>query len=171
MPDLRSGAVGAVEQIPLHHNAAAYPGAQGDEDHVAAAFAAAFPVFSQSGYVGIVACFHREAGEPGQSLGDVEHPPAQIDALVDHALGVHRTGNADAQAQNIRVGNAVLTQVALDGGGNVRQDLSAAVGSVGGNFPLVQHGAGLVKIGDFHSGSAQVNAKPIFHRETLLKLM
>ena len=118
--DFRAGAMSAMEKLALYHNAAAHTGAQGDEHHVLAALAAAFPELAQSGYVGIVACLHRKTGALGQSLGNVEYPPAQVDAFVDHALGVYRAGNTDAQTQNGRICNAVAGHILADGVRDIR---------------------------------------------------
>ena len=109
-----------MEKLAFYHNAAAYTGAQGDKDHVLTTLAAAFPEFAQSGYVGIVACLHRKTGALGQSLGNVEHAPAQVDAFVDHALGIHWAGNADAQTQNGRIRNAVACHILADGVRDIR---------------------------------------------------
>ena len=163
MADLRAGAVSAVEQIALNDDAAANTGAQGDEYHVVAALAAALPEFAQSGHVGVIACLHGEAGEGRQGVRNIEHAPTQIDALVYNAFDVDGAGNADAEAQNVAVGNAVLGQIALDGRGDVRQDLAAAVGCNGGDFPLVQHFTGFVEISDLDGGAAQIDAKAVFH--------
>ena len=161
--DLCAGTVGAMEQIAADDDAAANTGAQGDKNHVLTAGTAALPVFAQGGNVGIIAGLYGKAGEVGQSLGNVEHAPAQIDALVDHTLAVNRTGHADTQAQNGFCGDAVLCQIVLDGSCDVGQDLCAAVCGDGGDFPLVQHGAQFVKVGDLHGGAAQIDAKTVFH--------
>ena len=65
MADLRAGAVGTVEQVSFHHDAAAHTGAKGDEDHVVAALTAALPEFAQGSHIGVVARLHREACEGG----------------------------------------------------------------------------------------------------------
>ena len=163
MADLRAGAVGAVEQIPLYHDAAAHAGTEGDEHHVVAALTAALPELAQSGYVGVIARLHGEAGEGGQGFGDIEHAPAQIDALIHNALGVDGTGDTDAEAQNVAVGDVMLCQIALDGRGDVRQDLAAAVCGDGGDFPLVKHFAGFIEISNLDGGAAQIDAKAVFH--------
>ena len=162
--DLRTGAVSAVKKVPIHDDAAAHAGAQGHEEHIVAALAAALPVFAQSRHVGIVARLHRETGEPRQILGDVEHAPAQVYAAVHNALAVDCAGHADADAQNVGCGNLMGSQILLDGSGDVRQNLIAAVCGDGGNLPLVEHGAVFVKIGDLDGGAAQINAKAVFHK-------
>ena len=96
MADFRAGAVGAVEQVALHDDAAAHTGTQGDEHHVITALAAALPEFAQGGHVGIVAGLYGEAREPAQFFGYIEDTPAQIDTLIHNALGVDRAGNAQA---------------------------------------------------------------------------
>ena len=153
-----------MEQPPLNDDAAANAGAQGDEDHIFAALAAALPVFAHGGYVGIVAGLDGQTCEGPQLVADVEYPPAQVDAAVYHAAGVYGPGNANAQAQQGSVGDGVGTPIFVDRGRDIRQDLFAALCRHRGDLPGVQHGAVFVKVCDFHSGAAQVYAKAVFHR-------
>ena len=155
--------MGAVEQAAADDDAAADTGAQRHKDHVFAAGTAALPVFTQSGNVGIVAGLYGEAGEGRQGFGNIKHAPAQVDALVDNTLAVNRAGNTDSQTQDGCGINAVLFQIALYRGCDVRQNLLTGVCGDSGNFPLVQHGAQFIKVGKLHGGAAQINAKTVFH--------
>ncbi len=153
-----------MEKLPFHHDAAADAGAQGNEHHILRALAAALPVFAKGGHIGVVAGLHREARQAAEGLGDVEYPPAQVDTAVDHALGADGTGDADAQAQDGTGVDLVVRYVAADGRGDVGKNLGAAAGRHRGDFPLAQHFAGLVKIGDLDGGAAQVDAESVFHK-------
>ena len=158
-----------MEQTAVQDDAAANAGTQGDKDHVIAALAAALPVFPQGRHVGIVSGLDGEARHFGQGIGDVKDPPAQVDALIHHAAAVHRPGNADADAQNGGGVYIVLLPIALDRGGNVRQNVGTLVIGDRGNLPLIQHGPVFVKVGDLDGGAAQINAKTVFHGAYLLK--
>ena len=169
MADLAAGTVSAVEELAFNDDAAADTGAQSGKDHVVAALAAALPEFAQSGNVCVVTGLYGETGELGQLLGDVEHTPAQVNALVHNALCVDGAGNADAQTQNVLGINAAAVDVMLHGSGDIGQDLRAVVFGDGGDLPLVDHGAVFVKVSDLDGGAAKVNAEAIFHIGTLLK--
>ena len=161
--DIRAGTGGAMKQMAFHNDTAADTGTEGHKDHIVTVLAAALPEFAQSGNVGIVTCLYRETGEFGQLFSDVENTPAQDDTLIDHALGIDGTGNTDAQTQNDRGDDAVGFQIVFDRGCDVRQDLCAAACGDGGNLPLVQHGAGFIKLSNLDGGAAKVNAKAVFH--------
>ena len=167
--DLRAGAVGAVEQFPLHHDAAAHAGAQRDEDHVVTALSAALPEFAQRRHVGVVARLYGEAGQLGQLLGDVEHIPAQIDTPVHHALCVDGTGDTDAETQNVGIRDFPFGQKGPDGRRDIRQYPDAVFRRIGGNFPFFQHFSGFIKIGDLDGGAAEIDAKSVFHSQFLLR--
>ena len=167
--DLRAGAVGAVEQFPLHHDAAAHAGAQRDEDHVVTALAAALPEFAQRRHVGVVARLYGEAGQLGELLGNVEHIPAQIDAPVHHALGVDGAGNADAETQDIGIRDFAPGEKRPDGRRDIRQDPDAVIRRIRGDFPVFQHFSGFIKIGDLDGGAAEINAESVFHSQFLLR--
>ena len=163
MADLRAGAVSAVEELAIDDDAAADAGAQGCEDHVLGALAAALPEFAQSGNVGVVTGLDGEAHQLGQSLGDVENAPAQVNTLVDHALAVDGTGHADAHADDGGLVNVLLVDELQDGGCDIGQDALAVVGHDGGDLPLVEHGAVFVKVGDLYSGAAQIHTEAVSH--------
>ena len=169
MADLRAGAVGAVEQFPLHHDAAAHAGAQRDEDHVVTALSAALPEFAQRRHVGVVARLYGKAGQLSQLLGNVEHIPAQIDAPVHHALGVDRAGNADAETQDIGIRDFAPGEKRPDGRRDIRQDPDAVIRRIRGDFPVFQHFSGFIKIGDLDGGAAEIDAKSVFHSQFLLR--
>ena len=163
MTDLAAGTVDTVDHLAVNDDAAANTGAQSHEHNVLTATAAAHPAFTQSGHGGIVAGNHPEAGEAAQGLMDVEHAPTQVDALVHHAVVIHRTRHTDADAQNILVGDLVFVQVLHNGGGDVRQDQLAAVCGDRGDLPLVKHGAVFFKVSDLDGGAAQIHTKAVFH--------
>ena len=54
---------------------------------------------------------------------------------------------------------------------NVGQNLAAAVGSNSGDFPLLQHIAGFIKVSDLDGGAAQIDAKAVFHGWILLNFI
>ena len=166
--NLRAGTVRAMEQPSFNDNAAADTGSQGDEHHVAAALAAALPEFAQCGHVGIIAGSHGQAGQVGQCLCDVEYAPAQVYAAVDVALAVHGTGDTDADAQQIRLSNALDRPILGDGGCNVWKNLAAAIIGNRGNLPFVKHIARFVKVGNLDGCAAQINTKAVFHWIILL---
>ena len=166
MADLCAGAVGAVEQTAFHNDAAADTGAQSGEYHILAALTAALPEFTHGSYVGVIACLYREAGEGMQFVRNIEDTPAQIDALVHNTLAVDRTGNTDAQTQNLCAINALCLQIAQNRCCDIGQDLLAGAFRDGGDFPLVQHGAVFVEVCDLDGGTAEVNAKAVFHKDT-----
>ena len=156
--------MGAVKQTSLNDDAAANAGTKGDKDHVITVLSAALPVLTQSCHIGIVTGLHRETGEFTQGLGNVEHAPTQIYALIDNALAVHRPGNANTDSHDGAALHVILLHILLNRCGNVGQNLLSATGGDGGNLPLSQHGAIDVKICDLDGGSAQIYAKSVFHR-------
>ena len=98
MADLPTGAVGAVENPPVHHNAAADSGAQGNQDHTVVAPSPALPAFAQCRHIGVVARFHRQPREIRQHLLDGKGSPSQIGTSVYHAVPAHGTRNPDAKS-------------------------------------------------------------------------
>ena len=165
---LRAGTVGTVEEPSFHNDAAADTGAQGNEHDVLTALAAALPEFTQGSHIGIVAGLYGKPGQVTELFGNVEYAPAQIYAAVHRAGGIHGAGNADAQAQQRFIRDIVVLPVASHRCRDVGQDLLAAVCGYGGNFPLVQHITGFVKVGDLYGGAAKIHAKAIFHWGALL---
>src|SRR5699024_4052935 len=65
--DLAACAVGAVDHLAVHDDAAAHAGAQGDHDDAAAALGRAHPDLTQSRHVGVVAHHHFDAAAPSWS--------------------------------------------------------------------------------------------------------
>ena len=86
-----------------------------------------------------------------------------IDALVDSAFLVHRTGNTDADTDDLILADLLALQIAVHGSCDVRQDGAAAVRGDSGDLPLVKQCALFVKIGDLDGGAAQIDAKTVFH--------
>ena len=107
MPDLTTGAMGAADAAAINDDAAAHTGAEGGQNHVPAAAAAALPAFAQRGNVGIVACPHGQTDATGKIFGYVKYVPTQIDTLIHHALAAHGAGNTDTGADDVGLGNAV----------------------------------------------------------------
>ena len=163
MTDFAACAVYAVNYLSIHHNTAANAGTQGGENHILAANAAALPALTQGSHSGIIAGGNGEAGQAFQLLLNIKYTPAQIHAFIHRTVGQHRTGDTDAQADNVSLGNAVFLQMCQYSFCNIRQDIPAVFLSVRGNFPLTEHISGFVKTGKLHSCAAQINTKSVFH--------
>ena len=131
MANFRTGAMGTMEQIAADDDTTANAGAQSHKNHVFTACAAALPIFTQSGNIGIVASFYRESGERRQSLGNVKNTPTQIDTFIDNTLTIHGAGNTNAQTQDGFGCDIVLIQIILNRICDIRQNLCAVIFSIG----------------------------------------
>ena len=99
--DLAARAVDTVDHFTADDDAATNTGTQSSKDHVVAALTAALPGFAQRGYIGIIAGSNSQAGQTAQDLGDIDDTPTQVDTLVDSAFLVYRTGDTDADADDL----------------------------------------------------------------------
>ena len=161
--DLAAGTCGAVYGLTVHDNAAADTGTQGDHDHGVTALSAALPAFAQCCHGSIVTGNHFESQQRLQSVLDAEVAPAQVDAACHNAMLIHSAGNTDTGTQDALFGNALFLHILVDRLCNIRQNVLAVFRGVGGDFPLVEHSACFVKVGQLHRGAAQVDTKSVFH--------
>ena len=152
--DLTAGAVDTMNDLSADDDAAAYAGAEGGQNHVLTAAAAALPRFAQSCHVGIVAGFHGKPGKPAKDLGDIDNAPAQIAAFVHVSVIIHRAGNTDADADKVVLRNIFPAGVAKNGCSNIRKDPAALIRCICGDLPFEKQVAFLIKTGDLNGGSA-----------------
>ena len=164
-------AVLACHDLAVYDDAAADPRAKGEHDGTVIALAAALPQLAQGRHVGIVACGY--LGDRGEQLvhafPEVEHAPAQIDALVDGVVAVHGTGYADADALYVSGGDVLFAELCGNGCGHIGQHSLAAVVGDGGDLPFVHKGAVRGEQTQLDGGAADINAECVrFHGASLL---
>ena len=143
-------------------DAAAYAGAQRNEDHIPAAHRCACHGLRQSGAVGVVAETDGDA-EPlvkHPAHGDVE--PAQIIGTHHHAgLAVAGAGGADADAGAVGGDQARLVQSQLHGAAHIRHHFLRRAEGSGGNAGLGDNVVAVVHHANGDVGAAQINTDTI----------
>ncbi len=162
MPQLAADAVRPAEDFSVKDDAAADARSERDEHDRAAAHAAAAPIFAQRGAVRVVPGAHGQSRQRTELLMDVEDAPIQVDAAVHDALGVHRAGHADADAQQLILGKAACRADLPHRLGNIRQDRLALVLGARRQLPLHEQRAVLVKKAQLDRCSADIGAKSVF---------
>ena len=167
--DLAARAVGTINDLAVDDDAAADTRAQRDHDSAAAALGGAHPDLAQGGDVGVVADKDLQAvQQAGQLDGNVPlAPAAEVGTDDGHDAGVqHRAGHTDAHALDLLCSDLLLGHLAVNGVGQIFEDVLTGVGGVGGHLPLFQQCAGRGEQTDLCGGAAQVNAKCVFFHDS-----
>ena len=167
MTDLTAGTGGAVDRLTVNDNAAANTGTQGNQHHGLIALAAALPAFAQGSHSCVVTSNNSHTQQRLQSFLHAEMTPAQVIAAGHDALVVDGTGNADTHAQDVLPADVIFFHVLQNSRSNIRQDVLAFLCGIGGDFPLMKHCTGLIKVGQLDGSTAQVNTETIFHVHNL----
>ena len=146
MTNLTTRARCARHNLTVYDDASAHARAEGNRHQILMPLAAAFPHLSERRHIGVVAALHAHpVKQCGKFLLHVHLFPAQVNGFVHNSAFLHRPRHTDANAGNFLCRDRFLRHLFLYGSRDIGKNFLPAVFSPGGNLPLLQNVAFLVK--------------------------
>ena len=168
---LTAVAVAAQINFPVHHEAAAHAGAEGQHQHVVIALRGARDGLCQGGAIRVVGDVHRNVPVLFELAHKVGLLPAEVvgehDAL---GSGLDGAGRADARILDVLLRQAGLCHHRAGGGSDVAHHRLEGTGAPGGHAVAGHELIVLIDDAGGDVGAAKVDAEVMLHKCSCLSL-